>query len=90
VLFVGKIFGPISDMSILGRIEELWRDASLLLYLQGRWLDRLDDVLSRLRQLPIPSTRDEKAVYEQMLTEAGAYLAKASELAQEVQEIMGG
>jgi len=77
-------------MSILGRIEELWREASLLLYLQARWLDRLDDALSRLRELPIPTARDEEAVYEELLAQAEAYLAKASELAREVQEIMGG
>ena len=62
----------------------------MLLYVQARWHERLEDTLDALRELPIPTNRPEKMAYNEELDRADTYLGEAMQAGQDMRALVGG
>ena len=77
-------------MSLKNRLGKLVEDASLLLFLQARWIERPDDNLEKLRGVPLPATKEEKLTYDRLVAQSQRYLTEVSQVNEELQDTIGG
>ena len=76
-------------MSVRDRIDDLWREASVLLLFQTRCLERLRRAFDRLKGLPIAATPEERMVYNELLADADSHLNDAIQRGRRLRTIMG-
>lgn len=70
--------------------EKLWTDAQIAVYIQRRWLSKLDDAVTALHEAARLTDGGNSRHIRSLADEIAEYVARVDDSASEIEAILGG